>query len=205
MTQTLNPATLPVNDNVNPYAFCVDVNGQYFVQKGKMIAYYGQIKFESLSMGGLSQLVAGHFSSPLYHSDWIVATGQGKLILGDRGFDINSFDLEDGNLTVRASSLLGFDPTLVLKQSIVPGFLTLLGQQILASRLGCGADPSSQRHADRLLEVVTISSPKVAGPFLAAPVENGPGPLFEVGKRVALEAVKFLADAKQRVLDQVRQ
>ncbi len=134
---TLNPQTLPVNDNVNPYAFCVDLNGNYFVQKGKMIAYYGQIKYEALSMGGLSQLVAGHFSSPLYHQDWTVATGQGKLILGDRGFDINSFDLDNGNLTVRASSLLGFEATLQLKQSIVPGFLTLIGTgKFLASSNG---------------------------------------------------------------------
>ena len=135
--QTLNAKTLPVNDNVNPYAFSVDVNGQYFVQKGKMIAYYGNLKFEALSVGSLDTLVARSFSSPLYHQDWIVATGTGKLVLGDRGFDINSFDLDEGNLTVRASSLLGFDPTLNLKQSIVPGFLTLIGTgKFLASSNG---------------------------------------------------------------------
>ncbi len=135
--QALNPATLPVNDNVNDYAFCVDVNGQYFVQKGKMIAYYGNIKFEALSVGSLDALVARSFSSPLYHHDWIVASGTGKLILGDRGFDINSFDLDAGNLSVRGSSLLGFDATLQLKESIVPGYLTLLGTgQFLASSNG---------------------------------------------------------------------
>jgi uncharacterized protein (AIM24 family) len=135
--QSFTAHSLPVNDNVNPYAFCVDLNGQYFVQKGKMIAYYGNIKFEALSVGSLSSLVASHFSSPLYHSDWIVASGQGKLILGDRGFDINSFDLDDGNLTVRASSLLGFEATLQLKQSVVPGFLTLIGTgKFLASSNG---------------------------------------------------------------------
>jgi uncharacterized protein (AIM24 family) len=137
MSVALNPATLPSNDNVNPYAFCVQVDGQYFVQKGKMIAYYGQIKFEALSVGSLSQLVAARFSSPLYHQDWVVASGTGQLILGDRGFDLNSFDLDDGNLTVRASSLLGFDDTLNLKQSIVPGFLTLIGTgKFLASSNG---------------------------------------------------------------------
>lgn len=137
MQQALNPQTVPSGDNINPYAFCVDVGGQYFVQKGKMIAYYGDIKFEALAVAGLSQLVAGRFSSPLYHQDWVVASGTGKLILGDRGFDLNSFDLDDGNLTVRASSLLGFDPTLSLKQSIVPGFLTLLGTgKFLASSNG---------------------------------------------------------------------
>ncbi|ACY97803.1 MULTISPECIES: AIM24 family protein [Thermomonospora] len=122
-----NHLSLPSNDNVNPYAFCVDLNGQWFAQKGKMIAYYGQIRFESLSAGPLDALVAAHFHSPLYARDWIVAQGQGKLLLADRGFDVNSYDLTDGNLTVRAGNLLAFEPTLELKQSIVPGFLTLIG------------------------------------------------------------------------------
>lgn len=124
---TFNPATLPANDNVNPYAFCVDLAGQWFVQKGKMIAYYGQIRFEALSAGPLDQLVAHTFNSPLYAQDWIVAQGQGKLILADRKFDVNSFDLDNGNLTVRAGNLLAFEPGLELKQSIIPGFLTLIG------------------------------------------------------------------------------
>ena len=126
-TQTWNAGTLPVNDNVNPYAFSVDLNGQWFAQKGKMIAYYGQIRFEALSAGPLDSLVAHTFNSPLYAQDWIVAQGQGKLVLADRGFDVNSFDLEDGNLTVRAGNLLAFEPGLELKQSIIPGFLTLIG------------------------------------------------------------------------------
>lgn len=124
---TFNPATLPSNDNVNPYCFCVDLNGQWFTQKGKMIAYYGQIRFEALSAGPLDQLVAASFHSPLYAHDWIVAQGQGRLLLADRGFDINSYDLDNGNLTVRAGNLLAFEPGLELKQSIIPGFLTLIG------------------------------------------------------------------------------
>lgn len=136
--QTYNPQTLPVNDNINPYAFCVDLQGQYFVQKGKMIAYYGQMKFESLSAGSVQSLIASHFSAPLFHHDFMVATGQGKLILGDRGFDINSYDLEDANLTVRATNLLGYEPArMELKQSIIPGFLTLIGTgKFLASSNG---------------------------------------------------------------------
>ncbi|HEY8482683.1 MAG TPA: AIM24 family protein [Spirillospora sp.] len=126
-TQTWNAATLPSNDNVNPYAFSVDLNGQWFAQKGKMIAYYGQIRFESLSAGPLDSLVAHTFNSPLYAQDWIVAQGQGKLLLADRGFDVNSYDLDNGNLTIRAGNLLAFEPGLELKQSIIPGFLTLLG------------------------------------------------------------------------------
>ena len=42
-----------------------------------------------------------------------------------------------GNLTLRAANLLAFDPTLELKQSIVPGFLTLIGTgKFLASSSG---------------------------------------------------------------------
>ncbi|WP_067812060.1 AIM24 family protein [Actinomadura kijaniata] len=126
-TPTFNATTLPSNDNVNPYAFSVDLDGQWFAQKGKMIAYYGRIHFENLSAGPLDQLVRAHFHSPLYAHDWIVAQGQGKLVLADRGFDVNSFDLDNGNLTIRAGNLLAFEPGLELKQSIIPGFLTLIG------------------------------------------------------------------------------
>ncbi|MDL4777118.1 MULTISPECIES: AIM24 family protein [Thermomonosporaceae] len=126
-TQTWNAATLPSNDNVNAYSFSVDLNGQWFTQKGKMIAYYGQVRFEALSAGPLDALVAASFHSPLYAQDWIVAQGQGKLLLADRGFDVNSYDLDDGNLTIRAGNLLAFEPGLELKQSIIPGFLTLIG------------------------------------------------------------------------------
>ncbi|WP_018656530.1 AIM24 family protein [Actinomadura flavalba] len=127
-TPTFSAATLPANDNVSSYAFGVELNGgRWFAQKGKMIAYYGQISFEALSAGPLDSLVASHFHSPLYAHDWIVASGSGKLLLADRGFDVNSFDLDDGNLTIRAGNLLAFEPGLELKQSIIPGFLTLLG------------------------------------------------------------------------------
>lgn len=136
-TAPLNPATLPVNDNVNPYSFCVDLDGEWFLSKGAMIAYYGQMRFEALAATSVSALVASRFSSPLYTRDWVVATGRGKLVLGDRGYDINSYDLDDGNLSIRASNLLAFEPSLALKQSIVPGFLTLLGTgKFLASSNG---------------------------------------------------------------------
>jgi uncharacterized protein (AIM24 family) len=138
MSTVLNPANLPVDDNLNPYAFCVDLTGEWFMQKGRMIAYYGQIRFSPLNaMDNLQAMVASQFSSPLYARDWVVASGQGKLILGDRGFDINSYDLDEGNLTVRAANLLAFSPGLALKQSIVPGFVTLIGSgKFLASSNG---------------------------------------------------------------------
>lgn len=140
----LNPETLPDNDNIpgNHYAYCVRLDGKLFMQTGRMIAYYPAprsqgIRFEPLSSASLGGFVAARFSAPLYTRDWVVATGSGHLILGDRGYDINSYDLDDGNLTLRAANLLAFDATLELKQSIVPGFLTLIGTgKFLASSSG---------------------------------------------------------------------
>lgn len=139
-----NPHTLPAgSDNVpdNQYAFSIDLTTPWFLSKGAMIAYYGQMTFTSLQQGlqgQLLQMVSQQFSAPLYLGDYVVAEGHGKLIIGDRGNDINSFDLEDdGNLTIRASNLLAFEPNLALKQSIVPGFVTLIGTgRFLASSNG---------------------------------------------------------------------
>ncbi|MBA0051626.1 AIM24 family protein [Streptomyces sp. AJS327] len=119
--------TLPSNDNVNPYAFSVELNGRWFLQKGKMVAYYGQIDFQSIGHGPLDRLIASSFHSPLHASDWVVAEGHGKMLLADRAFDVNSYDLDDGNLTIRSGNLLAFEPSLSLKQSIIPGFVTLIG------------------------------------------------------------------------------
>jgi Mitochondrial biogenesis AIM24 len=144
MTAPLSPQTLPDNDNIpgNHYAYCVRLDGQLFMQTGRMIAYYPAphsqgIRFEPLTAASLGGFVATRFSAPLYTRDWVVATGLGHLILGDRGYDINSYDLTDGNLTLRAANLLAFDSSLELKQSIVPGFLTLIGTgKFLASSSG---------------------------------------------------------------------
>ncbi|MFH9267066.1 AIM24 family protein [Streptomyces sp. NPDC017546] len=124
----LDPMTLPSDDNVNSYTFCVDLKGsRWFLQKGKMIAYYGQIQFDGIGHGRFERLVRAAFHSPLHASDWVVAEGSGKMLLADRAFDVNSFDLEDGNLTIRSGNLLAYQPTMALKQSIVPGFVTLIG------------------------------------------------------------------------------
>ncbi|HEX8465513.1 MAG TPA: AIM24 family protein [Abditibacterium sp.] len=128
---------MPKNDNINRYAFCVEVRDQIFIQKGKMIAYYGQLRFESLGSGPLDVLVQHAFNSPLFVNDFVVVTGRGQLILGDRGNDVNSFDLENGNLTVKADHVLGFESTLVCQESVVPNYLTLLGTgKFLASSNG---------------------------------------------------------------------
>jgi hypothetical protein len=140
----LNPQTLPDNDNIpgNSYAYCVKLDGQLFMQTGRMIAYYPApygpgIRFEPLTAASIGGMVATRFSAPLYTRDWVVANGSGHLVLGDRGYDINSYDLDEGNLTLRAANLLAFDATLELKQSIVPGFLTLIGTgKFLASSSG---------------------------------------------------------------------
>jgi uncharacterized protein (AIM24 family) len=127
MTQTWNPQTLPSDDNVNPYSFCLNLAQPWFTKKGAMIAYYGGARFEPLAVTSLAAMVASRFSSPLYAQAWVIVTGQGQVVIADRGYDVNSFDLDDGNLTIRASNLLAFAATLDLKQSIVPGFLTLVG------------------------------------------------------------------------------
>jgi uncharacterized protein (AIM24 family) len=123
-----DPMTLPSNDNVNKYTFCVELRGdQWFLQKGKMIAYYGQIDFDGIGHGRFEGLMRTSFHSPLHAADWVVARGSGKMLLADRAFDVNSYDLDEGNLTIRSGNLLAYQPSLALKQSIVPGFLTLIG------------------------------------------------------------------------------
>ncbi|WP_431954272.1 AIM24 family protein [Nocardia lijiangensis] len=142
MAQIHNPMTLGESDNIpgNSYAYCIDLNKPWFMRKGAMIAYYGQMNFQLLTHGlhgGLMNMVSQQFSAPLFTNDYVVAEGHGKLIIGDRGYDINSYDLDDGNLTIRGANLLAFEPGLALKQSIVPGFLTLIGTgKFLASSNG---------------------------------------------------------------------
>lgn len=137
------PGSLPDNDNVpdNPYAYAIEVTEPWFLSKGAMIAFYGNLSFHSVRGRSLPQqlmtAVSQRFSSPLYAQAWVVAEGRGKLVIGDRGFEINSYDLEDGNLTIRASNLLAFQFGLELKQSIVPGFVTLVGSgKFIASSSG---------------------------------------------------------------------
>ena len=143
MSMVLNPMNLPVDDNIpdNEYAFSINLTKPWFLAKGAMIAYYGQMNFTSLRhglQGQMLQMVSQQFSAPLYLGDYVVAEGHGKLIIGDRGNDINAYDLDDnGNLTIRAANLLAFEPNLSLNQSIVPGFVTLVGTgKFLASSNG---------------------------------------------------------------------
>ncbi|MGY1693844.1 AIM24 family protein [Geodermatophilus sp. SYSU D00814] len=163
---TLNPHTLPDDDNVNPYVFCVALTGgEWFMSKGAMLAYYGDVRFDAVTeYSSVQAWVASRFSSPVYISDWVVAQGHGKLLIGDRGFDLNSYDLDDGNLTIKASNLCAFSKQLELKQSIVPGFVTLLGTgKFIASSNGpvIFVEPPFRADPDALLGWADCPSPSV--------------------------------------------
>ena len=109
--QVWDAHSLPTDDNVNPYTYCVDIGVRdWFFQKGKMLAYYGQMQFEAVS-GGLSHVLGVVVSTPLYADDWVGARGQGRLLLGSHGFDVNGYDLDDANMTIRAGNLLAFGGT----------------------------------------------------------------------------------------------
>ncbi|MFB7720464.1 MULTISPECIES: AIM24 family protein [unclassified Nocardia] len=142
MSTLLNPMNLVESDNLpgNDYAYSIDLRQPWFMRRGAMIAYYGQMEFRALThglQGGLLHMVSQQFSAPLFTGDYVIAEGHGKLIIGDRGYNINSYDLDEGNLTIRAANLLAFEPGLSLNQSIVPGFLTLIGTgRFLASSNG---------------------------------------------------------------------
>ena len=162
---TLNPQTLPDDDNVNPYVFCIALNGEWFMSKGAMLAYYGTIQFDAVTeYSSVQAWVASRFSSPVYIQDWVVAQGHGKLLIGDRGFDLNSYDLDDGNLTIKASNLCAFSRQLELKQSIVPGFVTLIGTgTFIASSNGpvIFVEPPFRADPDALLGWADCPSPSV--------------------------------------------
>lgn len=132
-----NPSNLPKNDNLSRFAFVIDVEDEIFIQKGKMVAFYGQLKFEALGSSLLSILVKQAFNAPLYVNHFVVANGRGQLLLGDSANDIASYDLEDANMTIKAKHLLGFTKGLTCQESTLPGYLTLLGTgKLLASSNG---------------------------------------------------------------------
>ncbi|SFP47374.1 Uncharacterized conserved protein, AIM24 family [Geodermatophilus dictyosporus] len=162
---TLNPQTLPDDDNVNPYVFCVSLSGDWFMSKGAMLAYYGNVRFEAVTeYSSVQGWVAARFSSPVYVQDWVVATGHGKVLIGDRGFDLNAYDLDDGNLTIKANNLCAFSPQLELKQSIVPGFVTLIGTgKFIASSNGpvIFVEPPFRADPEALLGWADCPSPSV--------------------------------------------
>lgn len=132
-----NYETLPDNDNLNQFSYCVNVINQMIIKKGKMIAYYGMLRFEAVGANLLDLIVQESINTPRYANEFITATGQGKLILGDRACEIASYDLEDAHLTVKASRVVAFSPTLTCQESTLGGYLTFLGTgQLIASSNG---------------------------------------------------------------------
>lgn len=132
-----NPTTLPKNDNLNRFAYVIDVQDQMFIRKGKMIAYYGALRFEAMGTSVVDILVRHAFNAPKYIHNFVVVQGQGQLILGDNGFDLACYDLDAANMTIRADNLLAFSKTVICQESTLPGFLTLLGTgKIIASSNG---------------------------------------------------------------------
>lgn len=125
--EALERSSLPEHDNVNPYAFSLAVTDQVIIQRGKMLAYYGNLRFEALHQSAYGAFVKQHFNSPAHSGRFTLVSGQGTLLLGDRGFDLNSYAIDAGNLTIRTENLLGYMGALELKESIIPGFLTLIG------------------------------------------------------------------------------
>lgn len=143
---------LPADDNLNRYAFSTEVNGETILRLGAMIAYYGQLRFESLSSNGLSSAIKQALNAPSFLSQFMGVSGRGKLVLADRGNDIASFTVEDATFTLKAQNVLGFAPTLKCQESTLPGYVTLIGSgRLLASSNGpvvfleppCRVDPDS--------------------------------------------------------------
>jgi len=137
MSVIYNPNTLPKNDNLSRFAYSIDVDGPLYIQKGKMVAYYGALKFEMVGTGILDIVVKEAFNAPMYAQDFVCVTGRGKLILGDMGNDISGFDLVDANFTIKATNLLAVPSTLRCQESTLPGYLTLIGSgRLLVSSNG---------------------------------------------------------------------
>ncbi len=165
MPATLSARTLPDDDNVNPYVFCITLGPEWFMSKGAMLAHYGDVRFDAVTeYSSVQAWVASRFSSPVYVQDWVVAQGRGKVLIGDRGLDLNAYDLDDGNLTIRAGNLCAFAQQLELKQSIVPGFVTLIGTgKFIASSNGpvIFVEPPFRADPDALLGWADCPSPSV--------------------------------------------
>lgn len=132
-----NPTTLPKNDNLNRFSFVIDVQDQMFIRKGKMIAFYGDLRFEAMGSSILDMIVRNAFNAPKYIHHFVVVQGGGQLILGDNGNDLACYDLDDANMTIRAKNLLAFSKNVICQESTLPGFLTLLGTgKVIASSNG---------------------------------------------------------------------
>jgi uncharacterized protein (AIM24 family) len=130
-----NMQSLPADDNINRFAYSTEVRGDTIVRKGKMVAAYGNLRFESVGTGG--GMLGNAFNAKAHLHDFMMVTGQGKLVLGDNGNDIASFNVEDATFTLKVEHVLGFATTLKCQESTVAGYVTLIGSgRLLASSNG---------------------------------------------------------------------
>ncbi len=125
--QVWNPQSLPSDDNLSSCTYSIEVTKDLFVRAGKMIAYYGQLRFERLGSSMYANMVRRSFNAAGHASHYIIVSGRGKLVIGDNGNNIAKYNLESGNLTVKAEHVLGFESTLLCQESTLPGYLTIMG------------------------------------------------------------------------------
>ncbi|MDP2304674.1 MAG: AIM24 family protein [Pseudomonadota bacterium] len=157
-----NQQSLPSDDNLNRFAFCTDVKGDMVIRRGKMIACYGQLRFEALGSSVLDLGVRRSFNAPAYVNDFMGVTGQGKLILGDNGNDIAAYLVEDATFTLKADHVLGFQTSLKCQESTLPGYVTLIGSgRLIASSNGpvVFMEPPCRVDEDAILGWADLPSP----------------------------------------------
>jgi len=131
--------TLPSADNLNRFSYAIEVSDRrpIVMQKGRMIACYGQLRFETPGRTLHGIITSELFNLPMYANDFVIVSGQGKLILADYGRDVNSFDLENGNLTIKKQNVLAFQGGIRCQQSVMPGYLNFIGTgKFLAASFG---------------------------------------------------------------------
>lgn len=157
-----NQQTLPSDDNLSRFAYCADVTGDSIVRRGKMIACYGQLRFEALGSSVLDMGVKRSFNAPAYANDFMGVTGKGKLILGDNGNDIAAYFVEDATFTLKADHVLGFQTSLKCQESTLPGYVTLVGTgRLIASSNGpvVFMEPPCRVDEDAILGWADLPSP----------------------------------------------
>lgn len=167
----LNPQTLPSNDNISRFAFCMDVNGEAIVRRGKMVACYGNLRYEAMGSSMLSMATSLSFNAPSYRAEFMAVTGQGKLVLGDNGNDIASYNVENATFTLKADHVLAYQNSLKCQESTLPGYVTLIGTgQLIASSNGpvIFLEPPARVDPDAVLGWADMPSPSYRYDFAYA-------------------------------------
>ena len=163
---TFSAATLPSGDNVNPYAFCVDLQGEWFLKKGAMIAHYGTVDFQAVTAFDSTRARSWPAGSPApstSRTGWW-PPGPARCCSPTGATTSTPSTWTTATSRSRRSNLLGFAPTLELKQSIVPGFVTLIGTgTFLASSNGpvIFVEPPFRADPEALLGWADCPSPAV--------------------------------------------